>query len=400
MIRAKVFIDALSKAGFGLFTGVPCSYLTPFINTVIASPHIHYLPAANEGDAVAIACGAELGGRHAVVMFQNSGLGNAVSPLTSLTSTFRLPVLIITTWRGQPSGPEDEPQHETMGQITPALLELMGIPWEIFPNDEAEIASVLSRALQHMRSRQTPYALVMPHGVVHAPEKHNAPAANSVLESCGPVTDAAPKSPSSANHPVQQFAQDEVLRTIQLNISSTDVLLATTGFTGRALYALGDRANQFYMVGSMGCVSSLGLGLATVRPDVRVIVLDGDGALLMRMGALPTIGFHRPTNLLHIVLDNGCHDSTGSQTTVSSCMNMVQLAEACGYPKSIRISTLAELSDLLRDGHPQLTFVHLQTTARHNRKLPRPTITPAAVAERFRRCLQDGFAPGTTVEPT
>jgi phosphonopyruvate decarboxylase len=400
MIRAEVFIDALSKAGFGLFTGVPCSYLTPFINTVIASPHIHYLPAANEGDAVAIACGAELGGQHAVVMFQNSGLGNAVSPLTSLTSTFRLPVLIITTWRGQPSGPEDEPQHETMGQITPALLELMGINWEIFPSDEAQIAPVLARATQHMQSQQTPYALLMPHGVVHAPEKQSALLDSSARRSCAARTDASSKSLNNAVHQEKTFHQDEVLRTIQSNVSPTDALLATTGFTGRALYALDDRANQFYMVGSMGCVSSLGLGLATVRPDVRVIVLDGDGALLMRMGALPTIGFHRPTNLLHIVLDNGCHDSTGSQTTVSSCMNMVQLAEACGYPKSIRISTLAELSDLLRGGQPQLTFVHLQTTARHDRKLPRPTITPAAVAERFRRCLQDGFAPGTTVEPT
>src|SRR5690606_21303454 len=103
-------------------------------------------PAANEGDAVAIACGAELGGCHGVVMFQNSGLGNAVSPLTSLTPTFRLPVLLITTWRGQPGGPADEPQHAMMGNITPSLLELMGIPWELFPEEEMAVAEVLGRA--------------------------------------------------------------------------------------------------------------------------------------------------------------------------------------------------------------------------------------------------------------
>jgi phosphonopyruvate decarboxylase len=392
MIRAEFFIELASKAGFGLFTGVPCSYLTPFINTVISSPHIHYVPAANEGDAVAIACGAELGGRHAVVMFQNSGLGNAVSPLTSLTSTFRLPVLVITTWRGQPGGPEDEPQHDTMGQITPALLELMGIPWELFPSDETEIEAVLERAKKHMHTHQTPYALVMPHGIVQASEK---PAEDlDASTSRGRAMNGASGSSmvnASREYEVDvtvAFHQDDVLRTVQKSARSTDALLATTGFTGRALYAVDDRANQFYMVGSMGCVSSLGLGLATVRPDRRVIVLDGDGALLMRMGSLATNGYHLPANLVHLVLDNGCHDSTGSQRTVSSCVEMVQLASACGYPRSVRISTLEELSNLLNDSSIQLTFAHIRTRPRDNRKLPRPTISPADVARRFQGWLQ------------
>jgi phosphonopyruvate decarboxylase len=390
MIRAEVFIELASKADFGLFTGVPCSYLTPFINTVIGSPHIHYVPAANEGDAVAIACGAELGGRHAVVMFQNSGLGNAVSPLTSLTSTFRLPVLVITTWRGQPEGPEDEPQHETMGRITPSLLELMGIPWELFPSEEADIEAVLSRATQHMQTHQTPYALVMPHGIVKAPEKQGDDSAGEIVraKSCMDASESLRPSQDRTGAIEATFSQDDALRTIQSSVDSTDAVLATTGFTGRALYALDDRANQFYMVGSMGCVSSLGLGLATARPDRRVIVLDGDGALLMRMGALATNGFHLPENLIHIVLDNGCHDSTGSQRTVSTCMNMVGLALACGYPRAVTISSLDQLSPLLRDAPRQLTFVHIKTKARENRKLPRPTVSPADVAKRFRAWMQ------------
>lgn len=388
MIRAEYFIDALDKAGFGLFTGVPCSYLTPFIDTVIDSPHIHYIPAANEGDAVAIACGAELGGRRAVVMFQNSGLGNAVSPLTSLTSTFRIPILVITTWRGQPGGPEDEPQHETMGRITPALLELMGIPWEIFPSEETEIDAVLRRALKHLHTQQTPYALVMPHGIVEAPQKRTTVATGSPSKvTATGETAGHSHSPVESCHEGSIFEQDDVLRAIQANVNSTDSIVATTGFTGRALYALNDLENQFYMVGSMGCVSSLALGLATVRKDRRVIALDGDGALLMRMGALATNGFQVPENLIHIVLDNGCHDSTGSQLTVSPGMNMVQLAFACGYPRSVQISTLEGLAQLLRDDRQGLTFVHIRTKARHNRKLPRPVISPPEVASRFKRWL-------------
>jgi phosphonopyruvate decarboxylase len=412
MIRADFFIDAMSKAGFGLFTGVPCSYLTPFINTVIDTSHIHYVPAANEGDAVAIACGAELGGRRSVVMFQNSGLGNAVSPLTSLTSTFKLPVLVITTWRGQPGGPEDEPQHEMMGQITPSLLELMGIPWELFPSDEANVEAVINRAIQHMDTHRTPYALIMPYGIVQAQEKRSdagptksepmaqatgvdvatacsiAPEAVNHSSSSLKANSAKSKtSESSGSEDQLAFSQDEALLAIQASVNASDAVLATTGFTGRALYALDDRANQFYMVGSMGCVSSFGLGLATARPDRRIIVIDGDGALLMRMGALATNGFHLPPNLVHIVLDNGCHDSTGSQSTVASCMNMVQLASACGYPRSVGVSTLEALSRLLQENRRELTFVHVKTIARQNRKLPRPVVSPAEVANRFRAWL-------------
>lgn len=393
MIRADYFIELMNKAGFGLFTGVPCSYLTPFINTVIDLPHIHYIPAANEGDAVAIACGAELGGRRSVVMFQNSGLGNAVSPLTSLTTTFRLPVLLITTWRGQPGGPEDEPQHETMGRITPALLELMGIPWELFPSEETEIGAVLERATKHMRTHQTPYALVMPYGIVEAQERTAAAAVTLPAvgrEVLGPVTaeiESEHRTLGSRQQAV--FSQDDALRAIQSSVAASDAVLATTGFTGRALYALDDRSNQFYMVGSMGCVSSLGLGLATVQPDRRVVVIDGDGAMLMRMGALATNGYQSPKNMVHIVLDNGVHDSTGAQSTVSSAMDLVQLALACGYTRVLQLSKLDELAGLFQSGHSELTFVHIKTEARQNRKLPRPVITPANVAARFRNWLEE-----------
>ena len=166
MIEAQQFIHAASQRGIDFYAGVPCSYLTPFINQVITSPDIQYVGAANEGDAVAIGAGAELGGRRAVVMFQNSGLGNAVSPLTSLNYVFRIPVLDITTLRGEAGGAPDEPQHELMGEITTRLLEEMQIPWEYFPAEEAEIKPALDRALAHMDSERRPYALVMRKGTV------------------------------------------------------------------------------------------------------------------------------------------------------------------------------------------------------------------------------------------
>src|ERR1700710_1943976 len=172
MIEAAQFVEAARERGFDWYAGVPCSYLTPFINYVLQDPSLHYVSAANEGDAVALIAGVTLGarnGRRGVTMMQNSGLGNAVSPLTSLTWTFRLPQLLIVTWRGQP-GVADEPQHALMGPVTPAMLDTMEIPWELFPTEAEAIGPALDRATVHMDSTGRPYALVMQKGSV-APYK-------------------------------------------------------------------------------------------------------------------------------------------------------------------------------------------------------------------------------------
>ena len=374
MIRASAFLGELRQAGFGLCSGVPCSYIAPLINAVIDSPEMPYMGAANEGEAVAIAAGAQLGGVRAMVMFQNSGLGNAVSPLTSLTAVFKVPVLIVTTWRGQPGGAPDEPQHKLMGPITPSMLDVMRIPWEPFPENEAEISGVVGRAVAHMDATGTPYALIMSKGAVAAQELKTRPDFDRAHAVPFPVAD--PISP-------QRLNVDEVLRAIQDHTGPRDAVLATTGFTGRALYAIDDRQNQLYMVGSMGCVSSLGLGLARVQPERRVIVLDGDGAALMRLGALAIIGHQQPQNLVHILLDNSVHDSTGAQATVSPTVDFATLAAACGYPHVRRIQDLDDLQAELISPRRQLTFLHLRTKPRQNRKLPRPQMTPAEMARRF-----------------
>ncbi|CAN0469281.1 unnamed protein product, partial [Phaeothamnion confervicola] len=226
-------------------------------------------------DAIAIAAGAWLGGQRAVAMMQNSGLGNAVSPLTSLTYTFGIPVLVVCTHRGAP-GVADEPQHALMGTITEQLFQTMGIPWAGFPREVAAIEPVLNSIDEHMLTQSQPYALIMQKGTCET---------FALSDSAMPVR-RAPGTIAGSGH--GRGAAQRASRSIALEqvLAASDdqhtVVIATTGFTGRELYALADRPQHFYMVGSMGCASSLGLGLALARPDLRVLVIDGDGAALMR----------------------------------------------------------------------------------------------------------------------
>lgn len=376
MIRCGTFLSAARERGFRLWSGVPCSYLDPLINAVIDSDDLRYVAAANEGDAVAIAAGAELGGVRSVALFQNSGLGNAVNPLTSLTHTFRLPVLLIPTLRGEPGGAPDEPQHTLMGEITVPLLELMRIAWEHFPEEDAGVAPALDRALGHMTEHRRPYALVMRKGAVE-PRAGSSPLA----------VHAPPRIVSAGTGAEPTLTRTEALRTVQAGVRASDVVLATTGYTGRELFACDDRASQLYMVGSMGCASSLGLGLALARPERRVLVLDGDGALLMRMGALATVGHERPANLIHVVLDNAVHESTGGQSTVSRSLDLCSVAHGCGYPTATRADTADALTDLLASERAGPTFVHVPLRPGTPADLPRPTLAPHAVAERLRTFL-------------
>jgi phosphonopyruvate decarboxylase len=384
MICPLEFVDMLRSRGIALATGVPCSYLTGLINTVISHPELQYVNATNEGDAVAIACGAALGHTPAAVMFQNSGLGNAVSPLTSLTATFRIPVLVVVTWRGEPGGPSDEPQHGLMGKITTELLDVMNIPWRLVSDEARDLPVILNEALEHLEAQSTPFALIVRKGIFgQPPMAEHARTAKLPRHSAPDWSNAFAEQDSA----VVEHEADNVLRAAQTSLVENDALIATTGFTGRALYALEDRPNQFYMVGSMGCASSLGLGLAKAQPERKIVVLDGDGAFLMRMGAVAAVGCERPDNLIHILLDNGVHDSTGSQATVSPGLDPVAIARASGYPLAARINGLNELSAWLRQPAQHLTFLHVKTKPRSDRKLPRPHLSPVEVALRFREWM-------------
>jgi phosphonopyruvate decarboxylase len=382
MIQAANFMRLAREHGFNFFTGVPCSYLKPFINYAIDAPDLTYIGATNEGDAVAIASGAELGCMRSMAMFQNSGLGNAINPLTSLNAIFRIPALIIVTWRGEPGDVHDEPQHELMGRITPEMLETARIPWTFFPRDEDEIAPALDRAVAEMDYTGQPFVLIMKKDSV-------APHPLKTKLERRPLASEPSHDPQWPVELAELPSRSEALRVAQNTARPNDAVIATTGYTGRALYALGDRPNQLYMVGSMGCASSLGLGLAVSQPQRRVIVIDGDGAALMRLGAMATIGYERPPNLIHILLDNEMHESTGGQSTVSHSVDLGAIARGCGYPRVIRAGSLNQLAEALDQAGEQLTFVHVKTRPGEIGNLPRPTETPRQVAERFRKWLRE-----------
>jgi phosphonopyruvate decarboxylase len=383
VIEAAQFVEAARARGFDWYAGVPCSFLTPFINYVLQDESLHYVSAANEGDAVALIAGVALGAsgfggvkRRGIAMMQNSGLGNAVSPLTSLTWTFRLPLLLIVTWRGQP-GVHDEPQHALMGPITPQMLETMEIPWALFPTEADQIGPALDRATEYMDSTGRPYALVMQKGSV-------APYELKKTGLSGVRTGGAPAA-------VQRFdgervsRHDALERVIAHTPKDSTVVLASTGFCGRELYAIDDRENQLYLVGSMGCVTPMALGLALSRPDLRVIALDGDGAALMRMGAFATLGAYGPSNLTHLLLDNGAHESTGGQATVSREVDFAAIASACGYAIALDGDDIGVIDRLFAANADGVRFARLSIKTGTPADLPRPKITPEDVRARLQQ---------------
>ncbi|MES1924630.1 phosphonopyruvate decarboxylase [Salinisphaera sp. T31B1] len=378
MIQANDFIDRAAARGYDFYAGVPCSLLTPFINTVIDDARLTYISAANEGDAVAAAAGRALAGRPAVAMMQNSGLGNAVSPLTSLNWVFRLPILLIVTWRGEPEI-GDEPQHELMGRITPELLEAMEIDWEVFPDNAQAIDDVLARADRHMQATGRPYALVMRKNTV-------APAPlvdrSSPSQSRGAITFRP--APARSRRLPGVSRRQALERLVESTDVGHDVLIASTGYAGRELYAVADRPNHLYMVGSMGCAPLLGLGLALARPDLRVIVIDGDGAALMRLGGMATLAAYGPTNLAHLLLDNGMHESTGGQATVAAGLSFASIAAACGYRTTYEGHDLSLIDDLLAGSSQGPAFSHLHIEPGIDAaSLPRPAHGPTEVRTRF-----------------
>jgi phosphonopyruvate decarboxylase len=378
MISPGAFVEAAVSHGFRLWTGVPCSTLQPLIDFVEGDASLRYVGAANEGDAVAIASGSSLGGLPSVAMMQNSGLGNAVSPLTSLNAVFEIPVLLIVTLRGDPSGAPDEPQHALMGARTTDFLELAGVSWRWFPASDHEVATSLKEATETMSATKRPFAFVMrrgdvaPHSSTHGPSRHaNGAHALAPLASPG-----------------ERPTRAALLRAVLAATDTRDVVVATTGYTGRELYAQEDRENHFYMVGSMGCASSFGLGLALACPRKRVVVLDGDGAALMRLGAFATVGYERPSNLVHVLFDNEMHESTGGQSTVSHSVDFASIAAACGYPNVVRCTGAPELEAVLAARDACLAFLHCKILPGAPDTLPRPLIAPRDVAVRLAASLE------------
>ena len=372
-LDANVLGQVLKSRGYDFFCGVPCSFLADLINYAINESD--FVMSSNEGDAVATCAGAHLAGKKAVVLMQNSGLTNALSPLTSLNYSFKIPVLGFVSLRGEP-GLGDEPQHELMGTVTEKMLELSDVQWEYLSADQTEVERQFDRVDTAFRENR-PFFFVVKKGTLDKVALKDQPIRRNKNLLCTPKSkeDELPR-------------RVDVLATLQRIRDDKTAVLATTGKAGRELYEEGDDAGNLYMVGSMGCISSMSLGLAR-NQEKPVCAVDGDGALLMRLGNLATNGYYAPDNMLHLLIDNNCHDSTGGQFTVSHNVDFVRTAADCGYTCSIYVHTLEELEEAYRQWRkdPALTFLYIKVRKGTKENLGRPKVKPFEVKDRLMEFL-------------
>jgi phosphonopyruvate decarboxylase len=376
MLEASWFFEQLQTRQVGFFTGVPDSLLKEFCAYVSdQAPSNQHIITANEGNAIALAAGYHLAtGKVGLVYMQNSGLGNAVNPLTSLTdpAVYGIPMLLLIGWRGEP-GVQDEPQHIKQGAITPSLLDALGLSYSIMPMEKDAAQSCLDTATQIMRAENRPYALLVRKG--------------SFAKYASPIT-------NTNNYPL---SREEAIQQIARSLGNNDIVVATTGMISRELFeyrASGsnqDLGRDFLTVGSMGHASQIALGIALQKPDRDVYCLDGDGALIMHMGSMALIGSQLPQNYKHVVLNNGAHDSVGGQPTAAFNIDISSIALNCGYRKAHQVNNMEELADALKwlgDARgPVMLEVRVGKGARTD--LGRPTTTPTQNKQSFMKHLAE-----------
>lgn len=371
MIAPDQFFNAMKQQGIGLFAGVPDSLLSSLCACIDdhSQPGEHII-TANEGNAIALAAGFHLSsGQYAAVYMQNSGLGNTINPLTSLTDpeVYRIPMLLIIGWRGEP-GVKDEPQHIKQGRITPGQLELLEIPYQILDADSDGL-EVLEQAMETLRETGAPVALLV-------------------------RKDAFAKYKTSRKPTLQSsMKREEALRCL-LALTGNDLIVSTTGKTSREVFELRVERNEpqrdFLTVGAMGHTASIALGVALGNPQKRVICVDGDGSVLMHLGALPIIGSQQPKNLFHVLLNNAAHESVGGQPTVADQVDFAAISQASGYQGYAKASNEDELKQawqqLSQQQGPVLLEICITTGSRDD--LGRPTSTPEENKQAFMTAAQ------------
>lgn len=369
MISPAFFIETLRQNGLDFFTGVPDSLLKN-VCAYIADHQDdkHNIIAANEGAAVGIAAGHYLATeRIPVVYMQNSGQGNSINPLASLTDkdVYNIPLLLLIGWRGKP-GVHDEPQHVKQGKITLSLLQTMGIRYAVMVQEEQELKAQIEEAIRFMRQSKEPFAFVVEKDTFAAYTKQK---------------DA---------HSDFPLSREEAVQTVAAALNEKDCIVSTTGMISRELFEYRAARQQghgrdFLTVGSMGHASQIALGIALEKTDRKVWCLDGDGAMLMHMGGMAVIGNIKPKNYIHVIFNNGAHDSVGGQPTVALDMNIPELAKSVGYNTALSVKTREELFDALNIVKNTVGPVLLEIKVKKgNRKdLGRPTTTPVQNKEAF-----------------
>jgi phosphonopyruvate decarboxylase len=370
----------LERAGFDRFAGVPCSLVESLIAALAHHPRLPYLPAVREDVAVGVAAGAWLAGARPAVVMQNSGLGTSMNALASLSLMYGLPALLIVTWRGFQG--RDAPEHILTGQITEPLLGLLGIPHRVLGSATAEADLAWARA--EMDARSSPVAVLVPPGVVeHGPERGHG-------ERCAPGVRAIPGEVPGGEMPAPLSPKISRYQAIGAAVKALgdEPVVHANGFPSRESCAVSDRPQNFYMIGSMGLASAIGLGLALARPDRRTVVFDGDGNLLMNLGIVANVAAAAPANFVHCVFDNEAYGSTGGQASIAREVRLDRIAAAAGYRTATAVTDPEDVTAALRrmlatDG-PHCLLVKVTT---EEVPVPRITLTPNALRDRFRAAM-------------
>ncbi len=333
MVNQKELFDALKDMGVDFFTGVPDSLLNNFCLYLVQHiPDGQHVMAANEGNAIGIAAGHYMAtGKIPVVYMQNSGIGNATNPLLSLTHdcVYGIPMVLVIGWRGDPAI-SDHAQHRKQGELTPVFMKDMDIPYEILDSDDTVIEK-FAWAVAKAKEISSPVALIAKKAILTEKVKKQVYPESRLMN------------------------REEAVSAVVEVLGSDAVYLGTTGRATREVHeqlkahGVGE-GHEFQNVGSMGHVSSVGLGLALACPDQKVVVFDGDAAVVMHMGALATNCRYKAGNLIHIVLNNGVNESVGGQPSAGYVVNLTGVASACGYRTSGHaVETEEELKRLIRD---------------------------------------------------
>lgn len=373
MLDPEQFFACLQQHEVSFFTGVPDSLLKDFCACVTQkAPENQHIISANEGGAVALAVGYHLAtGNIPLVYFQNSGLGNIINPLLSLADpdVYAIPILFVIGWRGEPDV-HDEPQHKKQGRVMLSMLDSMEIPYSIVNPEMDQAEATIRQALHTARETHGPYALIIRKGTF-SPFQLQEPQALSM-----------------------ELTREAAIHHILDELGDEDIVVSTTGMPSREVFEYRAHKNQghqrdFLTVGGMGHASHIALGIALQKPDRKVLCLDGDGAVLMHLGALAINGSLKPQNFTHILLNNGAHDSVGGQPTVGFQVDFLTMAQAVGYKTTARVQTAEgikhELVRIRESQGPRLLEIRINKGARKD--LGRPTLTPVQNKQGFMKFL-------------
>jgi phosphonopyruvate decarboxylase len=377
MIDTEFFFKCLLKNNINFFSGIPdsllkniCAYISDHTDSK------NHIIAANEGNALAIGIGYHLAtGKLPLIYMQNSGLGNIVNPLLSLSDpeVYSIPMLLMIGWRGQP-GIKDEPQHKKQGKVTIEMLETMGVPYQILSTDKTneQAYEIIKTATIEALNNNSPYAIVVQKDVF---SKYTT------------------KNDDSVNY---ELLREDAIKAIVKNLDDKDIIISTTGVASRELFEYRVETNRghnkdFLTVGGMGHANQIALGIAIQKPNRKVFCLDGDGGALMHMGSIAINGNVKCNNFRHIILNNGAHDSVGGQPTVGFNIDFQNIAKASGYDLVLGAETNKEIAESMEtlkkfDGK---VFFEIKVRKGFRKNLGRPTTTPKKNKEDLMKFIRE-----------